>query len=424
MADAPQSAQEHALPPAGRASGAAAWLRLALAGLALFLAGWIVVPPPGYATLVLAVGAPEMGPWLVLASLAVLLFSVRAAAGWVARITMLFSVGAIALASIPLFQFPGTARRFDAAMREALGPDYLSGVAPEARERMRESPLDPLELFTGLRAGGSRVERGIPFTVNDGVPLSMDIHRPAAAGTYPAVVQIYGGAWQSGAPGDNARFASYLAAHGFVVFAIDYRHAPRWQWPAQLADVRAALGWIAAHGKEYDADASRLALLGRSSGAQLAMVAAYAPGGPPVRAVVSYYGPVNLVEGYRRPPRPDPLDVRSIEEAFLGGTPDDAPDRYRSASPITYAERPLPPTLLVYAARDHVVEARFGEMLYERLRATGTTSVLLEIPWAEHAFDAVSGGPGAQLSLYHTERFLAWALTAPAGATTANRTSR
>ena len=36
---------------------------------------------------------------------------------------------------------------------------------------------------------------------------------------------------------------------------------------------------------EYDADAGRLALLGRSSGAQLAMVAAYSPAAPPVRAV-------------------------------------------------------------------------------------------------------------------------------------------
>jgi acetyl esterase/lipase len=411
--------------PAGRASGAAAWLRPAVALLLLASVIWIVVPPRSYATLLLAVGAPEVGPWLILAGAALLYFGVRAGAGWAAWVTVLCSVAVIAIASIPLFQFPATARRFDGAMREALGADYLSGVAPGAREQMRRSRLDLLDVFTGLRAGGSsRVVRGVPFAVNDGVPLTMDIYRPASAGTHPAVVQIYGGAWQRGTPGDNARFAGYLAAHGFVVFAIDYRHAPRWQWPAQLADVRAGLAWIAAHGKEYDADASRLALVGRSSGAQLAMVAAYAPGGPPVRAVVSYYGPVNLVEGYRRPPRPDPLDVRSIEVAFLGGTPDDALDRYRSASPITYVERPLPPTLLVYGVRDHVVEARFGQMLYEKLRATGTTSVLLEIPWAEHAFDAVSGGPGAQLALYSTERFLAWALTSSAAATTANRTPR
>jgi acetyl esterase/lipase len=54
---------------------------------------------------------------------------------------------------------------------------------------------------------------------------------------------------------------------------------------------------------------------------------------------------------------------------------------------------------------------RFGELIDARLRAAGATSVFLEIPWAEHAFDAVPNGPSAQLALYYTERFLAWALT-------------
>jgi acetyl esterase/lipase len=127
--------------------------------------------------------------------------------------------------------------------------------------------------------------------------------------------------------------------------------------------------------------------------------------------VVSYYGPVALEEGYRQPPVPDPLGVRSVEEAFLGGTPAEVPARYRDASPITYASRRLPPSLLIYGGRDHVVLSRFGALLDNRLRAAGSTSVFLEIPWAEHAFDAIRNGPSGQLSLYYTERFLAWALT-------------
>jgi acetyl esterase/lipase len=198
------------------------------------------------------------------------------------------------------------------------------------------------------------------------------------------------------------------------VFAIDYRHAPQWHWPAQIQDVRAALGWIREHGGEYDADPSRLALVGRSAGAHHAMVAAYDLGAVPVipiRAIVSYYGPVDLADGYRNPPRPDPLDVRSIEATFLAGTPDQVPDRYREASPITYVSRRLPPSLLIYGGRDHVVVPRFGAMLDDRLRAAGATSVLLTIPWAEHAFDAIPNGPSGQLSLYYADQFLAWALT-------------
>ncbi|MGH7499685.1 MAG: alpha/beta hydrolase [Gemmatimonadales bacterium] len=379
--------------------------------LLFLLTIWVVVPAPTYPLLIVAIGAPESGIWLIAGAALIALAGLHnPTRSWTTRATTFVAVATIALAAFPFVRFPATAHRFDAAMHAALGEDYLCAVPEGVRRSMRHSPLNPVELVTGLRGGTARVTRGIRFTVTDGIPLTMDIYRPSEQGSHPSVVQIYGGAWLRGGPGENAEFATYLASHGYVVFAIDYRHAPRWQWPAQLADVRSALGWIGVHGREYGADPARMAILGRSSGAQLAMVGAYAPGGPQVRAVVSFYGPVDLAEGYRHPPRPDPLHVRTIEEAFLGGAPDAVPGRYRDASPVTYVVRPLPPTLLVYGAGDHVVEPRFGTMLHERLAAAGTTSVLLEVPWSEHAFDAVTGGPGAQLALYHTERFLAWAL--------------
>jgi acetyl esterase/lipase len=152
-----------------------------------------------------------------------------------------------------------------------------------------------------------------------------------------------------------------------------------------------------------------MALLGRSAGAQLALVAAY-QGTPLVRAAVGYYGPTDLAEGWREPPRPDPLDVRSILESYLGGPPDRVPIAYHDASPVTYVTRQVPPTLLIYGSRDHVVEARFGRELHDRVREAGAASVLLEIPWADHAFDAIPNGLSAQIALYYTERFLAWAL--------------
>lgn len=390
-------------------------LLLAVAVILFALSAWTVLPPVTYPMLVLAVGAPEVAPWLIAFGVVIVALVWLRGRSPLSVPATFFAAAAVSLAAVPLVQFPVTARHFDQAMRAGLGANYLMAIPAALRRNLRRNPLDPIQLFTGLRAGPCQVIRGVPFKVSDGVRLTVDIYRPPGSGTYPVVVQIYGGAWQRGVPGDNAAFASYLASRGYVVFAIDYRHAPRWQWPAQLEDVRTALGWIAEHGGQYGADANRLALIGRSAGAELAMVAAYAPGAPPIRAVVSYYGPVDLAEGYRLPPRPDPLGVRAITEAFLGGPPDAAPDRYREASPITYAERPQPPTLLVYGARDHVVEARYGALLYRRLRAGGGTAVFLEIPWAEHAFDVLSGGLGAQLAVYHTERFLGWALATSPG---------
>ena len=62
------------------------------------------------------------------------------------------------------------------------------------------------------------------------------------------------------------------------MFAIDYRHAPRWRWTAQIEDVRNALAWIRSHGREHGADVTRMAIVGRSAGAHLALLAAYTPG--------------------------------------------------------------------------------------------------------------------------------------------------
>jgi len=396
----------------GRASARAlSSIALVLAAATFFVAAWSFLPPPTYFFLALAVAAPEVGAWLVLLAIlaaALALPSLRTHRS--ARVAVVLALATLVSASLPLLRFDRVNRAFEQTMRERLGDNYLAGVADELRSRMHSSSLDAGELFSGLDTGDARVTRGIVYATPEGHALALDVYQPMVAGRRPAIVQIYGGAWQRGAPREGERFARYLAAHGYVVFAIDYRHAPRWQWPAQLDDTRAALVWIAAHAGEYGADVGRLALIGRSSGAQLALTAAYMPDSIPVRAVVSLYGPTDLVTGYREPPSPDPLRVRTVEEAFLGGTPDDRPERYADASPISYATRPLPPTLLIYAGRDHVVMPRFGAMLDEQLRATGTVSVLLTIPWAEHAFDAVTGGPSAQLALRHTERFLAWAL--------------
>jgi acetyl esterase/lipase len=387
-------------------------LLLAVALILLFLASWIVLPAPNRPLLALAVGAPELSAWLLAGALVVLALSFAgpASPADTRHYIRLMAATAAIVAAMPLVRIPSTVRRFDAAMHAAIGDEWMQRVPEARRGGMRQSPVSVLDLFRGVTIGEARITRGVPWAWPQGVPLTLDVYQPPARGRYPAIVQIYGGAWQRGAPGDDARFATYFAARGFVVFAIDYRHAPAWQWPAQIDDVHAALRWIAEHGGGYDADVARVALVGRSAGAQLAMMAAYDGPGPELAGVISYYGPVDLADGYRHPPSPDPIDVRGIEEAFLGGSPDQRPDRYRDASPIFRVSSAAPPTLLIYGRRDHVVLSRYGAMLDARLRSARATSIFLEIPWAEHVFDAIASGPSGQLSLYYAERFLTWAL--------------
>jgi acetyl esterase/lipase len=261
-------------------------------------------------------------------------------------------------------------------------------------------------VFFGLHVPPVRITQSVPVRTVGGVALTVNVYRPAHDAIVPTVVQLHGGSWRSGDPSENADLAQALAASGFGVFAIDYRHAPDWTWPAQLEDVLDALRWVTNHAAEYGTDPTRMALLGRSAGAQLAMRASQDSSAPALRGVVSIYGPVDLAEGYRSPPRPDPIDVRSVIAQFLEGTPDQRPGAYADASPITRAGQPHPPVLVITGSRDHVVEPRFGTMLHQKLLESGT-SVFLNLPWADHAFDQIAFGPSSQIALYYTQRFLA-----------------
>ena len=378
------------------------WLAVAIAIAVLFLALSIIIPAPTYFLLTFGVGGPEVSAWLIVASLiGIGLVAHDLQHSSLAKFVVAACAIAFVLAASIFARLPGTLRRFDRAMRDL-------AIAPAMPLRAR--PLVVRDLFLGIPRVEARVTRNIPFATPDGIPLALDVYQPMRPGKFPIVVQVYGGAWQRGDPTSHANFAKWLASSGYVVFAIDYRHAPKWKWHALLDDVDSSLAWIAEHGAEFGGDTSRVVLLGRSAGGHLAMLAAYRPSLLRVRAVVSYYGPTDLADAYRNPPRPDPLHARELEEALIGGTPSQMPTEYAEASPITYATRPLPPTLLIYGRRDHSVEAKYGARLAAQLAKAGTRVGYLEIPWAEHAFDEVFNGVSSQVALFYTERFLAWAV--------------
>ena len=392
------------------------WIVGILIAIGLFLSVWIFLPAPIFSLLPLSVGVPEISPVLMIFNAVVLLLY------WLLfwlgdyRQPRLFMFGlclsglALVLSASPMLQFSATQQQAQSAIESSLGRDYLRLIPPAQIAKMRSQPLVIADICGQISPSQVRIDRQIPVANPDGVNLSLNIYRPLQSGNYPAIVSIYGGAWQRGSPDSDDTFNRYMAAQGYVVWAIDYRHAPTYHFPTQLEDVRSALTFIKAHAKENDTDLDRVAIIGRSAGSQLAMLAAYQDPPFPIRAVVDYYGPVNLTAGYERVPTPDPIESRATLRAFLGGTPQDVPELYRQASPITAVKPALPPSLLIYGGKDHIVESKYGKHLAAQLRSSGNQAVFIEIPWADHAFDAVFSGLSNQLALYYTERFLAWAL--------------
>jgi acetyl esterase/lipase len=69
----------------------------------------------------------------------------------------------------------------------------------------------------------------IAYATHDGVTLLGDLYLPAAGGPFPALVATHGGGWQAGARSAFQYWGPYLAARGYVLFAVSYRLAKKGQ---------------------------------------------------------------------------------------------------------------------------------------------------------------------------------------------------
>ena len=357
----------------------------ALVVLAVVLAALRLVPPFTYALLAPVVVAGEASP---LVALFAVVLAVVAAIGRRRRIGLaVAALLAAAVASVPWLEARRAARAGEAAIAALPVPPVRPPLVAPAADTAAAAP----------RAA----DRVLHYAAADGTPLVGWLYRSAGPGLRPAFVVFYGGAWRGGNAGQSAPLDRGLAAAGWAVIALDYRHAPASRYPSQLDDTRLGLRLVRDSARAWGVDPARLVLWGRSSGAHLALLTAWTdsvPDVPPLRGVVDYYGPVDLPEGYAHPPRPDPIDARAVLRDFLGGTPAQVGARYRDASPLDHVRAGLPPTLLVYGGHDHLVEPRFGRALARALVAVGDPAVYVELPWAEHGFDAVPGGVGGRVA--------------------------
>jgi acetyl esterase/lipase len=335
---------------------------------------------------------------------------------------VLLGILGIALGLRPLIRRKTANQAMSDAMREGLGIGWQRDIPAEVHRNFaqthRTDMWGPLLYLARIRV---RVTRDVMFAAPEGHPLRLDIYEPKESnGPRPAIVVVHGGAWFQG---DKSTYAfgwhdRWLAAQGYVVFDVQYRLSGR--WPAPLGDVKCAIRWVRANAARFNIDPQRVAVMGRSAGAHLALMAAYTAGDPrfspsclnqdtdlddSVQAVIVSYAPSDL--------RLWPAERGSAIEALLGGLPGELPDVYHDASPLTHVRPDLPPTLIIHGQRDRMVPPVHSELLANHLRAAGVTTVLLRIPWGRHGVDSLLVGLTGPMIQYDVDRFLAWIFYQP-----------
>jgi len=240
--------------------------------------------------------------------------------------------------------------------------------------------------------------------------LKLDLALPPEGGPdAPVVVCLHGGGWSMGHRRSFHRVIRQFAAHGLAAAAVEYRLAPADKYPAQVEDVRSAIRFLRMNAARWRLDASRVAVMGASAGAHLALLAAYAPhrAEEAVQAVIDISGPTDLRCWKMQPEAERNLETTTgkttakLLEDFLGSAArGDA--KLWEASPLAYVRPGAPATLIFQYEDDRAVPADQAEALARELSASGVRYELIRLQGRGHALSPNS----VQRIMQETLRFL------------------
>jgi acetyl esterase/lipase len=218
-------------------------------------------------------------------------------------------------------------------------------------------------------------------------PLLLDLHVPPGDGPFPVVLWIHGGGWLTGSRvwTVDQRFHERMIARGYAVADVDYRLALEATYPAQQADIDAAIRWLRHHCDALRIDPGRFAVLGESAGGQLAAIAGLTGAGDTaIQAVVTWYGPADLSTLRNQD---DPFTGPAL---LLGGPLSERTAFAKLASPLHNIHPEAPPFLLVHGTEDEIVPFAEAAGFAEALRALGVRCDLLPVEGAGHVFAGAS----------------------------------
>ncbi|MUV38272.1 hypothetical protein JNUCC1_02110 [Lentibacillus sp. JNUCC-1] len=217
---------------------------------------------------------------------------------------------------------------------------------------------------------------------------------------------------------------------GYNVLSLAYRLAPETKLPGIVADIQDALEWVYTEGlKQMNFDQQKVAVVGSSAGAYLALMTGTFPVKP--AAIVSFYGYGDILGDWYKEPSahfntmtsvPEVLAKQLIQPETIAESPIErryaiylycrqqgkwldyvaelnegmSEDDLKAYCPVHLAETDFPPTLLLHGDADQDVPYSESLKMKEKLTQLGVDNQLITIPGGEHSFDQKMEDPNVQ----------------------------
>lgn len=213
--------------------------------------------------------------------------------------------------------------------------------------------------------------------------LTATLYLPEETSPAPLMVMVPGGGWRSADPTGYARLAVHLAESGVAVLTTRISAADDGVlYPTPVEDIHCAVGYAVARAEEAGLTPDPVILLGHSSGAHLAALAALTtsedvPECPdatrPVDALIGIAGVYDVTR------------LPALAFLLFGVAPDDDPDLWEEGNPLLRAAlRPEMPVLLLHGDADRVVPVSFTSDFALALEEGGHDTTVTVVPGADH----------------------------------------
>ena len=286
-----------------------------------------------------------------------------------------------------------------------LDTDLALSFPSKKKQGELKQPFSFFKQFTGIK------EREIYPTIYTykKLPerdLNIDFYAANTKQKAPCVIVIHGGSWSGGDSKQLSDLNSYLANIGYNVAAINYRLAPKYKFPAPIEDTKEVINYLTHYAQKLNIDTSNFVLLGRSAGAQIALLAAYTFHNTNIKGVISLYGPADMAWGATLKTNKMVLDVDKVFSEYLGGLINEVPKVYEESTARNFVTTHSTPTLLIHGPNDVLVSYYHSVRLAQTLQDNKVQYYFLNLPCATHGCDYNINGPSGQLSTYTIERFI------------------
>lgn len=181
----------------------------------------------------------------------------------------------------------------------------------------------------------------------------------------PAIIMIHGGGWKSGDKSQMYNLAQEIASKGYSCFSIEYRLSPEAKYPAGIDDVLDAIQFIKSSTEKYKIDSNKIAILGCSSGAQMASLIGVKYG-KNFKAIIN-------IDGILAFHHPQSKEGKSAVE-WLGGNYENIPSIWDEASALNHVDKNCPAILFInsqferfHAGRDDMIKKLNEFNIYSRI---------------------------------------------------------